>query len=45
ALSPAEIPAINPWVARRVLGSTPILLSDQGDPDGLNRPYNLYIVP
>ncbi|MBI1926283.1 NUDIX hydrolase [Candidatus Poribacteria bacterium] len=45
ALSPAEIPAINQWVARRVLGSTPILLLNQGDPDGLNRPYHLYIAP
>lgn len=43
AFTPEEIPALNQWVARRVLGGTPILLLDQGDPDGLNRPYNLYL--
>lgn len=45
ALTPEEIPALNRWVARSVLGATPQLLLDHGDPDGLNRPYNLYIVP
>ena len=43
AFSPDEIPALNKWVARCVLGKTPNMLLDQGDPDGLNRPYNLYI--
>ena len=45
AFSPEEIPALNRWVARSVLGVTPQVLLDQGDPDGLNRPYNLYIRP
>ena len=41
--SPEEIPALNLWVARSVLGDTPNMLLDHGDPDGLNRPYNLYM--
>jgi ADP-ribose pyrophosphatase YjhB (NUDIX family) len=45
AFSPDEIPALNQCVARCVLGETPHMLLDQGDPDGLNRPYNLYIRP
>jgi ADP-ribose pyrophosphatase YjhB (NUDIX family) len=45
AFSPEEIPALNRWVARSVLGNTPNILLDRGDPDGLNRPYNLYIYP
>ena len=45
AFTPDEIPALNRWVARCVLGKTPNMLLDQGDPDGLNRPYNLYIFP
>lgn len=45
AFAPEEIPALNQWVARCVLGGTPNMLPDQGDPDGLNRPYNLYIYP
>lgn len=45
ALAPEEIPALNRWVARFVLGNTPNILLDRGDPDGLNRPYNLYICP
>lgn len=43
--SPEEIPALNRWVARSVLGKTPHMLLDQGDPDGFSRPYNLYIRP
>ena len=43
AFSSEEIPALNQWVARSVLGRTPNMLLDQGGPDGLNRPYNLYI--
>ena len=43
---PPQVPALNVWVARRVLGSgAPILLLDHGDPEGLNRPYNLYLHP
>ena len=45
AFSSEEIPALNRWVARCVLGKTPNMLLNQGDPDGLNRPYNLYIRP
>ena len=45
AFSPEEIPALNRWVARSVLSKTPNMLLDQGDPDGLSRPYNLYIRP
>ncbi len=45
AFSAEEIPALNRWVARCVLGKTSNMLLDQGDPDGLNRPYNLYIRP
>ena len=45
AFSPDEIPALNRWVARSVLGKMPNVLLDQGDPDGLNRPYNFYICP
>ena len=43
AFSREEIPALNRWVARCVLGKTSDMLLDQGDPDGLDRPYNLYI--
>ena len=45
--SSEEIPALNRWVAQCVLGKgkPPNLLLDQGDPDELNRPYNLYIQP
>ena len=45
AFSLEEIPALNRLVARSVLENTPNTLLDQGDPDGLNRPYNLYICP
>ena len=45
AFSPEEIPALNQWVARCVLSGKPTLLLDQGDTDGLDRPYNLYISP
>jgi ADP-ribose pyrophosphatase YjhB (NUDIX family) len=45
AFSPDEIPALNQLVARRVLQPNPPLLAvDLGDPDGLNRPYNLYLI-
>ena len=44
ALGPEDIPALNQQVARCVLTATqPTLLLDLGDPDGLNRPYNLYL--
>ena len=45
AFSSEEMPALNQWVARSVLGGTPNMLPNQGDPDRLNRPYNLYICP
>ncbi len=45
AFSAEEIPALNQWVARCVLGGAPNMLLDQGDPDGLKHPYNLYICP
>ena len=44
ALSPEDIPALNQQVARCVLTATPpTVLRDLGDPDGLDRPYNLYL--
>ncbi|MCZ6679325.1 MAG: NUDIX domain-containing protein [Candidatus Poribacteria bacterium] len=43
AFTSEEIPALNQCVARRVLSGAPMLMLDQGDADGLNRPYNLYL--